>query len=462
MSKKFDFNYIVIGSGPAGSSAALTLAKAKKKVALVEAQYFGGSNINTRDVPYGVALDFAHTFARARSYPELRNQDFSFSFPTIVARQLKATQVLSEENRKAYSEAGVVCLEGYANFLDKHTIAVGDRQFTAANFILATGSHLKINEIAGTESVSFLTPETAIKVRRMPKAVMVVGGGATGCEIAEYFAELGTKVLIAEMSDRILPREDKEVSEVITNYFTRNLGMTVLPRSKVVAIEQDNKSKRVIFHDGRSEKMVRVDCIVLATGSEPNVDLGLENAGVKYKATGIKVDKLFQTSTKTIFAIGDCIGGESSTEKADYEGSVLAMNLANKTKNLISYKGAVRVVNTFPTVVTVGMNEQDLTKRDRKFRKAIVNLSEINASRINGFAHGFAKIMLDRNQHIIGATIVAPHAELMAPEIALAIRHQLTVFEVASTPHDVNSWNQALKLAAKRVAIKRINKKKNR
>ena len=460
MSKKFDFNYIVIGSGPAGSSAALTLAKAKKKVALVEASHYGGANLNTRDVPYGVALDFAHTFARVRTYPELRNQDFTFSFPTIVARQLKTTLTLSEENKKAYSDVGVVCLDGYAHFLDKHTIAVGDRQFTAANFIVATGSHLKISEIAGTESVKYLTPETAIKIRRMPKAVMVVGGGATGCEIAEYFAELGTKVLIAEMSDRILPREDKEVSEVMTDYFARHLGITVLPGAKVVAIERDKMSKRVIFHDGRPEKMVRVDCVVLATGSEPSLDLGLENAGVKYKATGITVDKLFQTSAKNVFAIGDCIGGESSTERAEYEGSVLAANIANKTKNLISYKGAVRITNTFPAVATVGMNEQDLMKRDRKFKKAIVKLDEINASRINGFAHGFVKFMLDRNQHIIGATIVAPHAELMAPEIALAIRHQLTVFEIASTPHDSNSWNYAVKLAARKVAIKTINKKK--
>ena len=169
---------------------------------------------------------------------------------------------------------------------------------------------------------------------------------------------------------------------------------------------------------------------------------------------------MFQTSAKNIYAVGDCIGGESSTERAEYEGAVLAANIVNKTKNLISYKGAIRTINTFPAVATVGFNEQDLTRRDRKFRKAIVNLNEINASRINGFAHGFVKLMLDRNQHIIGATIVAPHAELMAPEIALAIRHQLTVFEVASTPHDSNSWNQAVRLAAKRVAIKKINKKR--
>lgn len=459
MSKKYDFSYIVIGSGPAGSSAAIALSKAKKKVALVEGRYFGGSNLNSRDVPYGVALDFAHSFARARTYPELRNQGFTFSFPTLIARQFKTTLTLGEELQKTYSDVGVICLRGYANFLDKHTIAVGDRKFTSENFIIATGSHPKVSEIAGTEYVNYLTPDAAIKVRRLPKAVMVVGGGPTGCEIAEYFAELGTKVLIAEMADRILPHEDKEASEVLTNYFVRQLGITVQNGAKVVAIEQDRNSKCVIFHSGRSQKMVRVDCIVLATGSEPNLDCGLENAGVKYKATSITVDKLFQTSAKNIYAIGDCIGGDSTTEKAEYEGAVLAANIINKTKNLISYNGAIRIVKTFPSVATVGLNEEDLLKRDRKYKKTIVYLNEISSSRIKGFSHGFVKLLMDRNQHIIGATIVAPDAELMAPEISLAIRHQLTVLELASTSHDTNSWNQAIRLAAKRVALKKLKKK---
>ena len=205
---------------------------------------------------------------------------------------------------------------------------------------------------------------------------------------------------------------------------------------------------------------MRVDCIVLATGSEPNLDCGLENAGVKYKATGIVVDKLFQTSAKNIYAIGDCIGGESSTDRAEYEGSVLASNIINKTKNLISYKGLPRITNTYPAVVSVGMNEQDFAKRNRKCKKALVKLSEIPAGKIYGFEQGFVKLLMNRNYQVLGATIVAPYAELMAPEIALAIRHQLTILEIASTPHTANSWNYAVRMAAKKIAIKKVVKKK--
>ena len=455
MGKKYDFNYIVIGSGPAGSAAAISLAKAKNRVALVENRFFGGTNLNSRDIPYAVSLDFSHTYAKINSFPELKNQDFTFSFPTLVARQLNTIINISNDNKKSYEAAGVVCLSGYANFLDNHTIAIGSKKITAAHFIIATGSHLKTSEIAGTNTVGFLTPETAIKIRRLPKAIMVVGGGSTGCEIAEYFAELGAKVLIAETANRLLPREDKEASEVITNYLTHKLGIVVLTGSKVTALEQDDFSKRVIFRNARTEKMVRVDCIILATGSEPNLDCGLENAGVKYSHEGIKVDKLFQTSAKNIYAIGDCIGGESSTERAEYEGSILAANLIHKTKNSIDYLGITRITNTLPMVATVGLNEDDLARRDRKFNKALIKLSDIPASKIYNFNHGFIKLLTDKNHHIIGATIVAPHAELIAEEIALAIRHKLTVLEIASTPHSANSWNYAIKLAAKKLLPKK-------
>lgn len=455
MGKKYDFKYIIIGSGPAGSAAALTLAKTKKRVALVESRFFGGTNLNTRDIPYAVALDFAHNYFNFTSYPELRNQDLTFNFPTIAARQLHTVTEAGGNNKKLFEDAGVTCLSGYANFLDHHTIALNQKKFTAEYFILATGSHLKALGISGVDNVEYLTPETAIKTHRLPKVVTVVGGGSTGCEIAEYFAELGAKVLILETADRLLPREDKEVGEVMSDYFIRRLGITVLTNCKVVSLEQDNFSKYIIFRSDNSEKMVRTDSIVLATGSEPFLDYGLENAGVKYKNTGIAVNKLFQTSAKNIYAVGDCLGQESSTDRAHYEGLTLALNLANGTKNTLSCQGFIRSTSTYPEVATVGLTEDDLTRRDRKYKKAIIKLDQIIASKIYNFDYGFVKLLVDKNNHILGCTIVAPHASLMATEISLAIRHNLTILELASTPHLLNSFNEAIKLAAKSLLPKK-------
>ena len=454
MGKKYDYDYIVIGSGPAGSTVALKLAETKKRVALVEGRFFGGSNLNTRDIPYDVALDFAHTLAKTRSYPELKHQDFHFNLPTIPAHELKIIIESGGNNKKIFEAAGITCIKGFANFLDPHTIAVNEKKYTATNFILATGSHLKDNEISGVESVTHLTPETAIKTRRLPEVVAVIGGGSTGCEIAEYYAELGTKVVLFESSSRLLPHEDQEVGDVMFNYFTEQLNMTVLQNAKVVAISQDHFSKSVIFRHDNTEKMVRVDCIILATGSEPNINYGLENAKVEYKKTGISVNKFFETSSKNIYAIGDAIGSDSSTDRAHQEGLVLANNLINKSKDTINYQGITRTIKTYPEITTVGLNEDDLLRRDRKYQKAFIKLDEVQASKTHNFNYGFIKLLADRSNHILGATIIAPEAELMIPEVALAVRHELTALELASTPHNINSYNYLIKLAAKKLIKK--------
>lgn len=458
MGKKYDFQYIVIGSGPAGSAAAIELAKRKKRVAIVEGRFFGGANLNTRDLPYAVALDFSHAYRKMLSYPELSNQELHFNFPTVSARQLKVVVEAGGNNKQIYEQEGITCIKGFANFLDKHTIAVNEQKYTAEYFIIATGSKLKVLEIAGTDSIDYLTPETAIKVRRLPKVVAVVGGGASGCEIAEYFAELGVKTLLFEMADHILPHEDIEAGNTLSSYFTQKLGMTVLPSCRVVALEEDAISKRIIFRNENSEKAVRVDTIVLATGSQPNLECGLENANIKYQATGITVDKCFQTSTKNIYAIGDCLGQDSSTERARQEGLALANILLTKSKNALNYQGFVRCVNTFPEVAIVGLNEYDLAKRDRKYKKCVVDFDSLAISHIENFHHGFVKLITDKSNHIIGATIVAPKASLMATELSLAVRHGLTALEIASTPHSINGYDYAIKIAAKGLVINKKQK----
>lgn len=456
MGKKHDFDFIIIGSGPAGKAAALTLAKSKKKIAIIDSDKFGGSALNTRDVPYNVCLNFSHTYFNLLSFPELRGQDIHYNFPTIVAHSEYVSSSAGGGDTKVFEEAGITCISGPANFIDSNTIAIKDKKYTSDYFILATGSKLKANEISGLESVNYLTPATAIKVRRLPKAVLVVGGGASGCEIAEYFAELGAKVLIMERSEHLLPREDKEVGDTISEYFTKELGMMVLPNCKVVALSQDNVSKRVIFSTNHTEKQVRVDCIVLATGSQPIVDYGLENAGIKYKNTGILVNRLFQTSAKNIFAIGDAIGApDSSIERAEYEGTMLASNLIHRTKNIVNYNGLARVVNTYPEIAVVGMNEYDLLKRDHKYKRAIVNLEDTLYGKANR-VQGFVKILSDKKSgHILGATIVAPNASSMIGELAVAVRHHITTLELASTPHIALNASSAIKLAAKQLIDKK-------
>lgn len=457
MGRKFDFKYLVIGSGPAGSAAALALAHAKKRVGLIEGGAFGGANLNTRDIPYGVTLDFAHTYYKALNRPELHTSELTFSFPSIITRQLKAViESGGGNNAKLYEDAGLICIRGYANFLDDHTVAVGDRKFTSEYFILATGAKPNLAGVSGTDTVNYLLPDTALKIRRLPKAVIVIGGGSTGCELAEYYATLGAQTIIMESAPRLLPTEDPEASEAITRHFADHLGVMVLTGSRAVALSQDSYSKYVVFTTAdHTEKMVRVDCIVLATGTEARAPEGLANTNVKLDKSGfIKVNNYFETSAKHIYAIGDCTSHDSSTERADYAGRLLATNLIGKSKRSpANYLGFPRVTNTLPAVVTLGLSENELRREHRRSKKSVVYLKDIPAGKLHHTQHGFVKLLADHSGHIVGATLVTEDAVSLAGELSLAIRHRLTALELASTPHAMNDYGYAIQLAAKKLVV---------
>lgn len=464
MGRKYDFKYLVIGSGAAGAAAAMTLAKAKKRVGLVGGGAFGGAHLNTRDAPYDTTLNFAHTFYKASRLPELRYQDLSFNFPTAAADQLRVINALggpAEEKRLA--DAGMIVIRGWANFLDPHTIAVGERKFTSEQFIIATGGELDTGLIEGLELVKYLTPETALTLRQLPKAILIVGGGATGCEIAEYYATLGTQTILLEKEARLLPQEDTEIGTVMETHLTDDLGVMVLTGARAIALAQDRISEYVVFESEHEQKMVRVERTVLATGSKARGDLGIANTGVKISKDGaILVDRYFQTSVKHIWAVGDvaeiAAGKDgkkslrwSSTECAEYEGRLTATNLISKTKSAANYRGFMRAVNTLPAVATFGANELELKRSKVRYKKATVSLTEVPAAEIYNLKTGFVKILADDKGRVIGGCVVAPGAQEIGNELALAIRHRLKVLEVASTPHIAGGYGVAVQKAARQL-----------
>ncbi len=457
MKKKTDFDYIVIGGGVAGRTVALNLARAKEKVALISRGKIGGTEVNKIDLPYGVSLDFAHLYGRVQHGEKMgyTGLNFRFDFPKLIAWQDKITKKVSDEYKAKVEEAGITYITGEAKFKDKNTVTVGEKEYRASKFVIATGSELKDTGIAGLDEVDYLTPQTAMRLIRMPRAVAVVGGGAAGCEIGEYYAELGAKVLVLEMTGRVLPREDEEVGKTLAEFMNKERGMMVLPDCRVTKLEKDAISRRVIFVNNGRERMVRVDAIILTTGSMPSTNLGLENAGVTYKKSGIVVDRNFQTSAKNIFAIGDCIGGDSSTERAEYQANFLSNLLTSRAKATVNYNGFARVVRTYPEVACVGYNEDDMIKRDHVFHKAVVNLGDTIAGKAASFDKGFVKLIVDNNGRIIGGSVVAPNAESLISEIAMAVRYHATVLELATLPHPANNYSAAIRLAAREIALKK-------
>ncbi len=452
--KKYDYDYVVIGSGAAGSAAALLAAGLGVRTAIIEADKWGGSTLNYRDVPYGAAMHFAKEYSQAiyASRFGMSSSTLRFNYPTVLNWQATAVRRAGGGNQKIFENAGIDCYHGFANFIGPHEIAIDDNQISGEKFLLATGSTLSANGIAGTDTVSCWTPNTVLRMSKLPQAMLVVGGGSTGCEIAEYFAALGVKVLIAEAANRLLPREDPEVSTVMEDFLTKRFQVEVLASSRVIAVAQDLKSKQAIFVRDNQEKSVRVDAIVLATTPEPATDYGLENAGVKYSYNGVKVNSNLRTTCGHIWAAGDIIGGESSTEKATYEAKLATMNALKKAGNNVNYTGFVRMTNTFPQVAKVGLNEIDMGPEGNKRKVSIIPIDSVSAANTSDFREGFVKLSADPKGQMLGATIVAPHADLIIQELSFAVRTGMRVAEVAAAPHVATSWCEAVRIAARELS----------
>ncbi len=473
--KKFDYDVAVIGSGAAGGTAALMVAGAGLKTALVEAGSWGGTNINRRDIPYAAASHFSQTFFGAieASKLGLSSSALKYNYPSALNWNLVAQKRAGANSKKEFEDAGITCISGFAQFISPNELSVGESgNITAKKVVIATGSAPIDPGITGAAEAGCLLPEDVFRLRRIPRVVMVVGGGSTGCEIAEYLSEMGSKVLIAEISERLLPKEDPEAGEVIEKRFSKALGIRVLTSSRVMAVAKGGKETlpsgrktevtKVSFMRGGQEKSVKVEAIVLATGSEPAVDLGLSNAGVQFSNRGIKTNGMMQTSVKHIFAVGDVadvslekksdVVDISSTEKASFEAAIAASNLINKAKGVIDYRGFVRMTDTFPKVASIGLTEDECISRDLKYKQTLVPLALVSASNTSEYKDGFVKIVSNRENKILGATIVAPNADLLIQELVLAMRADLKLVDIASTPHIALSWNEAVRVAARRAA----------
>ena len=317
--------------------------------------------------------------------------------------------------------------------------------------MVATGSHWVTPDIPGLADVGFLTPRTILQAIRPPKSLFIIGGGTIGVEIAQMMAVFGTKVYLADIASRILPKEDEEVGVLMERLLTETKGVSVLTQTRVLAVQSQSLRKKVTYTRGGVEKSVQVDEVLVATGRSPSVDLGLENASVAYTPKGIEVNSHLQTSSRHIYAAGDVLGHNLHTHSALQESRVVAHNLLNKQKASPDYTASPRLTFTYPGIASVGLNEDDCLKRDLTVKKSIAPLNMIARSNTSDFRDGFVKLLADKNGVLLGATVVAPHAAEIIHELALAIKHGLTASAVAATPHAFLSWSEAVRVAASRI-----------
>jgi len=451
----FDYDLIVIGSGAGGSVAATIAARAGKRVAIIENDTLGGDSANFGGIPMGALLHVAGIYETAKNGQNfgIRSATIGYNYPSIKAwKDVVVSRAGSGNTSGRYYEAeGVTLFQGQAHFLSPHEISVNRRHLSAHHFLIATGSYWTVPAIEGLDKVPYLTPRTAIDLLRPPKSIFIIGGGATGVEHARLFSTFGSKVYIADIAPRLLPREDEEVSELVERTLNEQRGIGILTTTRITKVAKDGIMKRVTYMRGDMEHSVKVDEVLVATGKMPNVDIGLENAGVEYTPQGIEVNAQLQTTVKHIYAAGDVLGGYMYTHVALLESRIAAQNMFHRDKISPDYSAVPRITYAAPEIASVGLSEDDCIKRDLPIAKAIAPLNIIGRANTTNMHDGFVKVITDKKAVLIGATVVAPHAGEIIHELTLAIQYRMTSHDVANTLHAFPSWSEAVRVACSKI-----------
>ena len=472
--KKYDYDLVVIGGGAAGIAGAMMAVANNKRVALIEKEIIGGKNTVGNFFAQLTASKISQLLNLAREGASfgLNSDNLKVNLPSMYSEIQEKTEQYVRDKKKELLEAKIELIHGTARFISPVEVAVNDQTITAKKFLIATGTSLNTREIAGINETGFLnTSEIYLNLRRVPKVTLVVGAGQAGVEAAEFLANLGGSVILVDLADRILPREDPEVGKLIEKKFAQK-KIKILTQTRVVGLENDGAAKlptgrkmniiRASLLRAEQKKAVRVECVVLATGQQSEVDLALENANVKYTKSGILVSNQMQTSSKNIFAAGGAamIRDEkkifhddfSSYEKDSYEGALaVSMALNGRSKTIVDHRGYMRITNTYPKIASIGLTEDQCVASGLKCRVAITDLSDRTAAWSSNSMEGFVKIICNREKKIIGATVVAPEADVLAQEISLAMRNGLSVVDLAATPHVGMSLSEAVRVTARKL-----------
>lgn len=455
--KKYDFDLIVIGSGAGGSVAADTVARAGKRVAIIEADILGGECPNYGCIPSKAFLHASQTYDVARTAKNygLRMATMGYNYPSVRSFKDQAIRRTGAHNiEKYYRSIGISLFRGKAHFLSPNEISVNRRHLSGAKFLIATGARADIPSIPGLDDTKYLTSRTALELTRPPKSLFVIGAGATGCELTELFATFGTKVSLADIAPRILPNEDEETSASLEQFLRNERSVKVLTKAKVIGLATDGPMTKVTYLRGGEQHVTKVEKVLITTSKKPNTDLGLENAGVDYSHKGIEVNEYLQTSVSHIYASGDVLGHYMYTHTGVYESRIVANNILRRHKVSPDYSAVPRVTYTTPEVASVGMSEADCLRRDLDIKKAIAPLNMIARSNITNNRDGFCKVITDKSGTLIGGTIVGPHAGEAIHELTIAIAHGLSASDVASTLHAFPSWSEVVRVACSKIKAK--------
>ena len=453
----YDYDVIVIGSGAGGSIAAQQLAKAGKSVAIIELGKLGGLAPRYGSVPIQAMQRAARIYEEAKHGNRygIRGATVGYNYPSIKAwKNLVVERTGVKNSEQHFLDLGINVVHGRAHFIDPHTVSVGSARFSAREFLIASGSEMSLPEIPGLPESGFTTVREALDLSRPPKSLAIIGGSTASAELAQLFATFGTKVYLIDSSPTLLPKEEPEVGNAVAENFSVNHSMSIILDAGVEAIRKIGPSKRVSISRAGKSQTILVDEILVATPKKAALDIGLENAGVKYQDGAILTDQALQTSAKHIYAAGSCTGQlGANTHVAAYQSQVAAYNLTHTRPLFTDYRAVPRITFTNPEVASVGPTERELKDSRISFKTAIVPLSVITKANTSDFSEGFVKLICSSKTGVLlSGTIVCPGASEVIHELTLAVQNYLSAAQVAKTIHAFPTWSEGIRVAAAKLA----------
>ncbi len=451
--RHFDRNVVVIGAGSAGLVSAYMAAKLRASVTLVEGKSMGGDCLNSGCIPSKTLIHAARMAAQARAAASagIATGEVTVDFTAVMRKVQNAiNRVAPHDSVERYRSLGVDVRLGKAQILDPWTVDIEGEQLSTRAIIIATGAEPVIPPIPGLAECGYLTSDTLWSLSRQPNKMLILGGGPIGCELSQAFSRLGSTVTQVEMADRVLLREDHEVSDFVAERLRRD-GVELRLNHQALRIESTHEGHVLVCtHDG-NEVRLGFDTLLVAVGRKPRTaGFGLETLDIPAPHT-VETNAYLQTLYPNIYACGDVTSPYQFTHAAAHEAWHAAVNALFTPLSRLKVDHSLLPAVTFvdPEVARIGLNESDALASDIEYEVTRYELADLDRALTEDSAEGFVKVLtVPGKDRILGATIVGQHAGELLAEFALAIRYRLGLGKLLSVVHAYPTWSEANKHAA--------------
>jgi mercuric reductase len=449
-----EYDLITIGGGSAAFAAAIKAAELGARVAIVEKGTIGGTCVNVGCVPSKTLIKAAELRHHAAHPPFAGLPACSQPSDWGAVSQQKDSLVTTLRFEKYIHVAdqypNMEIVQGEVRLLGGRKVSINGRICTPGKILVATGSHPWAPPIPGLEEAGYLDSTAALSLEKLPKSLLVIGGGSIGLELAQLFARFGVEITILEVASRITLPEEPEISEALTTYLTEE-GLTVRAGVTIERVERVNGEYRVHAKGNGSQQVYRAEQLLVAAGRRPTTaGFGLEQAGIKLGKKGeILVNEHLQTDNPDIYAAGDCLGDPMFVYVAAYGGALAAENALSGARRVYDLSALPRVTFTDPQIASVGLTESQAKEAGFQVDSAILEVKNVPRALASRNTRGLIKLVAEEGTaRLLGAHVLAAEAGEVIQEATLAIRFHLTIQDLVETYHPYLTMVEGMKLAA--------------